>query len=125
MFGNHLRIERGADWTQVHVATDSWAIATLLVAILLLGILLASTICYYVTRSIMLSMVNRLARKAGRKWLIAAGRHKVFHRLAPLVPAAIVYASAPTLSGLTFPLIPALGRPIAVLAACYMVYTLV
>jgi miniconductance mechanosensitive channel len=73
----------------------------------------------------MLIIVNRLARKGGRKWLIAAERHKMFHRLAPLVPAAIVYASAPTLSGLTFPFIPALGRPMAVLAACYMVYTLV
>lgn len=124
MFGNTLRIEVGPDW-QVHVATESWLVATLLVAALLLAILLASVICYYVTRSIMLLIVSRLARKEGRKWLIAAERHRVFHRLAPLVPAAIVYASAPLLSGLTFPIIPALGRPLAILAACYMVYTLV
>ncbi|SAK90556.1 MscS mechanosensitive ion channel [Caballeronia calidae] len=124
MFGNSLHFEVGPDW-QVHVSTDSWAVATLLVAALLLAILLASVICYYVTRSIMLMIVSRLARKEGRKWLIAAERHRVFHRLAPLVPAAIVYLSAPMLSGLTFPLIPALGRPLAILAACYMVYTLV
>jgi miniconductance mechanosensitive channel len=124
MFGNTLRFEVGPDW-QVHVATESWLVATLLVAALLLAILLASVICYYVTRSIMLMIVSRLARKEGRKWLIAAERHRVFHRLAPLVPAAIIYASAPLLSGLSFPVIPALGHPLAILAACYMVYTLV
>ncbi|BBU31838.1 hypothetical protein BTHE68_55720 [Burkholderia sp. THE68] len=123
MFGNSLRFEVGPDW-QVHVATDSWAVATLLVVALLLAILLASVICYYATRAVMLMIVSRLARKEGRKWLIAAERHRVFHRLAPLVPAAIVYASAPLLSGLTFPVIPALGHPLAILAACYMVYTL-
>ncbi|HXZ07713.1 MAG TPA: mechanosensitive ion channel domain-containing protein, partial [Paraburkholderia sp.] len=31
---------------------------------------------------------------------------------------------APLLSGLTFPVISALGRPLAILSACYMVYTL-
>jgi miniconductance mechanosensitive channel len=124
MFGNIVRIEVGPDW-EVHVATESWAAASLLVAALLLAILLASLVCYYLTRWIMLMIVGRLARKEGRKWLIAAERHRVFHRLAPLVPAGIVYASAPTLSGLTFPVIPALGRPLAILAACYMVYTLV
>jgi miniconductance mechanosensitive channel len=124
MFGNLLHIERGPDW-QFSVHTDSWAVATLLVAILLLAIVLASVICYYVTRWIMLMIVGRLARKEGRKWLVAAERHRVFHRLAPLVPAAIIYASAPLLIGLTFPVIPALGRPLAILAACYMVYTLV
>ncbi|MCG7403084.1 MULTISPECIES: mechanosensitive ion channel family protein [Caballeronia] len=124
MFGNSLRFEVGPDW-QVNVATDSWLIATLLVIAMLLAIFLASVICYYLTRWIMLVIVNRLARKEGRKWLIAAERHRVFHRLAPLVPAAIVYAAAPLLTGLTFPVIPALGKPLAILAACYMVYTMV
>ncbi|MDR5794865.1 hypothetical protein QCE49_15925 [Caballeronia sp. LZ008] len=83
MFGNSLRFEVGPDW-QVNVATDSWLIATLLVIAMLLAIFLASVICYYLTRWIMLVIVNRLARKEGRKWLIAAERHRVFHRLAPL-----------------------------------------
>ncbi|SAK61902.1 MscS mechanosensitive ion channel [Caballeronia fortuita] len=124
MFGNTLHFEVGPDW-QVHVATESWLVATLIVAAMLLGILLASVICYYVTRSVMLLVVSRLARKKGRMWLVAAQRHRVFHRLAPLVPAGIIYASAPLLTGLTFPIIPALGKPLAILAACYMVYTLV
>jgi miniconductance mechanosensitive channel len=72
----------------------------------------------------MLLIVGRLARQPQHKWLRAAERHKVFHRLAPLVPAAIVYLSAPLLSSLTFPWIAALGHPLALLAACYMVYTL-
>jgi miniconductance mechanosensitive channel len=72
----------------------------------------------------MLAIVGHLARREEFKWLRAAERHKVFHRLAPLVPAAIVYAATPMLSGLTFPLIAALGHPLAILAACYMVYTL-
>ncbi|WNC92544.1 mechanosensitive ion channel [Paraburkholderia sp. FT54] len=124
MFDKALRIEGGPDWHHFHVYTDSEFVAVLLVAALLLAILLASAICYYVTRSIMLLIVGRLARQERHKWLRAAERHKVFHRLAPLVPAAIIYAAGPLLSGITFPLIAALGHPLSVLAACYMVYTL-
>lgn len=124
MFDKALRFEGGPDWHHFHVYTDSTWVAVLLVAALLLAILLASAICYYVTRAIMLMIVGRLARQERRKWLRAAERHRVFHRLAPLVPALFVYAAAPLLSGLTFPLIAALGHPLAVLAACYMVYTL-
>jgi miniconductance mechanosensitive channel len=124
MFDKALRIEGGPDWHHFNVYTDSTVVAVLLVAALLLAILLASALCYYLARSIMLMIVGRLARQPQRKWLRAAQRHKVFHRLAPLVPALIVYAAAPLLSGLTFPLIAALGHPLALLAACYMVYTL-
>lgn len=123
MFDKALRIEGGPDWHHFHVYTDSALVAVLLVAALLLAILLASAICYYVTRAIMLMIVGRLARQERHKWLRAAERHKVFHRLAPLVPAAIIYAAGPLISGLTFPLIAALGHPLAILAACYMVYT--
>ncbi|WP_028216510.1 mechanosensitive ion channel family protein [Paraburkholderia oxyphila] len=124
MFDKALRFEGGPDWHHFHVYTDSTLVAVLLVATLLLAILLASTICYFATRAIMLTIVGRLARHEQRKWLRAAERHRVFHRLAPLVPAIIVYAAAPLLTGLTFPLISALGHPLALLAACYMVYTL-
>ncbi|QGZ57141.1 mechanosensitive ion channel family protein [Paraburkholderia acidiphila] len=124
MFDKALRIEGGPDWHHFNVYTDSTPVAILLIAALLLAILLASAICYYITRSIMLLIVGRLARDPQRKWLRAAESHRVFHRLAPLVPALILYASAPLLSGLTFPPVAALGHPLAVLAACYMVYTL-
>ncbi|BAN27938.1 mechanosensitive ion channel family protein [Caballeronia insecticola] len=124
MFDGIFHIESGPGLPHVYVHTESWVVAILLIVALLLSILLASAVCYYVTRTLMLLIVNRLARKPGRKWLSAAERHRVFHRLAPLVPAGIIYASAPLLSGLTFPLIAALGRPLAILAACYMVYTL-
>jgi miniconductance mechanosensitive channel len=124
MFDKMLRIEGGPDWHHFHVYTDSEFVAVLLVIALLLAILLASAVCYYLTRSIMLLIVGRLARQERHKWLRAAERHKVFHRLAPLVPAAIVYAAGPLLSGVTFPMIAALGHPLSVLAACYMVYTL-
>jgi miniconductance mechanosensitive channel len=124
MFDKTLRFEGGPDWHHVNIYTDSVFVAVLIVAALILAILLASTICYYVTRALMLLVVGRLARQEQHKWLRAAERHKVFHRLAPLVPAAIVYAAAPLLTGLTFRLIAALGPPLAILAACYMVYTL-
>jgi miniconductance mechanosensitive channel len=124
MFDKMLRIEGGPDWHHFHVYTDSEFVAVLLVIALLLAILPASAVCYYLTRSIMLLIVGRLARQERHKWLRAAERHKVFHRLAPLVPAAIVYAAGPLLSGITFPMIAALGHPLSVLAACYMVYTL-
>jgi len=124
MFDKTLRFEGGPDWHHLNIYTDSWLVAVLLVAALFLAIVLASTICYYVTRALMLMIVGRFARGEQYKWLRAAERHKVFHRLAPLVPAAIVYAAAPLLTGLTFPLIAVLGRPLAILAACYMVYTL-
>jgi len=84
MFDNKLNIEGGPDWHHFHVYTDSALVAALFVAALVLAILLASAICYYLTRSIMLMIVGRLARQERHKWLRAAERHKVFHRLAPL-----------------------------------------
>jgi miniconductance mechanosensitive channel len=125
MFDRILRFEGGSDWHEFHIYTDSLFVAIVLVVLLLLAIMLASTICYYVTRKIMLLVVARLARQDKHKWLRAAERHKVFDRLAPLVPAAIVYASAPLLSGLTMPFVAMLGHPVAIVAACYMVVTLV
>jgi miniconductance mechanosensitive channel len=125
MFDNMVRFEHGPGWwPHVRVYTDSWAVAVFLVFALLLSILLSSIVCYYLTRMVTLLVVERLARKQNRVWLRAAARHGVFHRLAPLVPAGIVYASAPLLSGLTFPIIPALGVPLEILAACFMAYTL-
>jgi miniconductance mechanosensitive channel len=125
MLDNILRIEGGKNWYEFHIYTDNEWVAAAIIVALLLSILLASTLCYYLTRWIMLMIVNRLARREENKWLRAAERHKVFHRLAPLVPAAIVYSSAPLLSGITFPFVAVLGRPLAILAACYMVITLV
>jgi miniconductance mechanosensitive channel len=125
MFDRILRFEGGSDWHEFHIYTDSLFVAIVLVVLLLLAIMLASTICYYVTRKIMLLVVARLARQDKHKWLRAAERHKVFDRLAPLVPAAIIYASAPLLSGLTMPFVAMLGHPVAIVAACYMVVTLV
>lgn len=124
MFDKAFRIEGGPDWHHVNVYTDSSLVAIVLVAALLITILLASTICFYITRLILQMLVGRLARQEQRKWLRAAQSHKVFDRLAPLVPALILYASAPLLSGLTFPLVASLGHPLAILAGCYMVYTL-
>ncbi len=124
MLDKTLQIKGGPDWHHFQIYTDSTGVAILLVAALLLAILLASTICYYVTRALMLLIVERLARREHYKWLRAAERHKVFHRLAPLVPAAIVYAAAPLLTGVTFPFISVLGHPLALIAACFMVYTL-
>ncbi|CAM2142809.1 miniconductance mechanosensitive channel [Pararobbsia alpina] len=124
MLDKTLRIEGGPDWHHFYVHTDSMWVAVLLVVALIVAIVLASAICYYVTRTVMLLVVNRLARQDQHRWLRAAEQHKVFHRLAPLVPAAILYAAAPLLSGLTFPMVAALGHPLAILAAAYMVYTL-
>jgi miniconductance mechanosensitive channel len=106
-----------------YVYTDSAIVATLLVIALLLFILLTSTLCYYLTRFILLRIVGRLARGERRKWLQAAVKHKVFDRLAPLVPAYFVYLSAPLISGLSFPVVYLLGAPLETLAACYMVLT--
>ena len=103
--------------------TDSAIVATLLVIALLLFILLTSTLCYYLTRFILLRIVGRLARGERRKWLQAAVKYKVFDRLAPLVPAYFVYLSAPLISSLSFPVIYLLGPPLETLAACYMVLT--
>ena len=123
MLDKTLRIEGGPDWHHVSLYTDSAWVAVLLVVALLLAILLASSICYFVTRGIVRLIVGRLARQEQHRWVRAAQRHRVFDRLAPLVPAAIVYAAAPLLSGLTFPMIAAVGHPLAILAACFMVWT--
>ena len=124
MFNGIFHIVNGPDGRhQLYIHTDSFVAATLIVVALLLAILLSSAICYYVTRFIMLQVVGRLARGERRKWLRAAERRKVFHRLAPLVPAYIIYLSAPLLKGISFPAISALGSPVETLSACYMVLT--
>jgi miniconductance mechanosensitive channel len=125
MFDNVFHIVTGPDGQRHFYAyTDSVVVAIVLVAALLLAIVLSSAICYYITRFILLLIVGRLARGEEHSWLRAAAQRKVFDRLAPLVPAYIIYLSAPLLSGLTIPLIAVLGRPVETLAACYMVVTI-
>ena len=112
MFDNMFRVVIGPDGRHFYVHTDSMPVAILLVVALFLAILLSSALCYYITRFILLKIVGHLARGERRKWLRAAERRKVFHRLAPLVPAGIIYISAPLLTGVSFPVISALGRPV-------------
>jgi len=122
MLGDMFRIETGPDGAHhIYAHTDSLPVAIVIVAGLLIAIVLASVFCYYLTRWIMLWAVHRLARGEHRKWLRAAAHRRVFHRLAPIVPALIVYLSAPLLKGVTFPVISMLGTPVAVLAASFMV----
>ena len=103
MFNDMFRVVNGPNGHQLYVHTDSMPVAILLVMALFLTIALSSALCYYVTRFILLKIVGHLARGERRKWLRAAERRKVFHRLAPLVPAAIIYISAPLLTGVSFP----------------------
>lgn len=124
MFNDMFRVVNGPNGHQLYVHTDSMPVAILLVMALFLTIALSSAICYYVTRFILLRIVGHLARGERRKWLRAAERRKVFHRLAPLVPAAIIYISAPLLIGVSFPVISMLGRPVEMLSACFMVLTI-
>ncbi len=122
MFRDMFRIEDGPNGEHhLFVQTDSLLVAILLVAALLLIIALACVLCYYLTRAILLWAVGRLARGEHRKWLRAAERRRVFDRLAPIVPALILYLSAPLLKGVSFPVIAMLGTPVATLAACVMV----
>ena len=53
----------------------------------------------------------------------AAAHRKVFDRLAPLVPAYIIYLSAQLLRGISFAFIVSLATPVQTLAACFMVVT--
>lgn len=123
MFKDMFRIVDGPNGEhQLYVHTDSLLLAILLVTALLLAIVLASVVCYYITRTILLWAVGRLARGEHRKWLRAAERRKVFHRLAPIVPAYIIYLSAPLLKGISFPVISVMGTPVAALAACFIVF---
>ncbi|WP_259463832.1 mechanosensitive ion channel family protein [Cupriavidus plantarum] len=118
-----FRIVEGPDgWPRVYAQTDSLPVAIAIVAGLLLTIALASVLCYAVTRVLLLWAVRRLARGEHRKWLRAAEKRRVFDRLAPIVPALIVYVSAPLLTGITFPIVSMLGRPVGVIAACFMVF---
>jgi miniconductance mechanosensitive channel len=124
MFYDTFHVVIGPDGHHhLYVHTDSLVVAVVLVAGLFLAILLSSAICYYITRFVLLKIVSRLARGEHRKWLRAAENRKVFDRLAPLVPAYIIYLSAPLLKGVTFPIISALGPPVETLSACYMVLT--
>lgn len=125
MFKDMFRIVTGPDGKQeFFVHTDSLPVAILLVAVLFLAILLASGLCYYVTRVTMIWALGRFARGENRKWLRAAEKRKVFHRLAPIVPALILYLSAPVLTGISFPIIASMGRPVETFAACVIVAAL-
>ncbi|GAB2898859.1 mechanosensitive ion channel [Paraburkholderia jirisanensis] len=106
-----------------YVHTESPVVAVILVAALFVLIFLASAICFFITRFVLVKIAGRLARNERRSWLREAVRHKVFDRLAPLVPAYIIYLSAPLLKGITFPVIAALGVPVEVLSSCFMVLT--
>jgi miniconductance mechanosensitive channel len=106
-----------------YVHTESPVVAVILVAVLFVLIFLASALCYFITRFVLVRIASRLARGERRSWLREAVRHKVFDRLAPLVPAYIIYLSAPLVQGVSFPVISALGVPLEVLAACFMVLT--
>jgi len=117
MFNDMFRVVNGPDGRHFYVHTDSMPVAIILVIVLFLAILLSSTLCYYITRFILLKIVGYLARGERRKWLRAAEHRKVFDRLAPLVPAAIIYIAAPLLTGVSFPIISALGRPVETLSA--------
>jgi miniconductance mechanosensitive channel len=123
MFNDMFRVVNGPDGRHFYVHTDSMPVAIILVIVLFLAILLSSTLCYYITRFILLKIVGYLARGERRKWLRAAEHRKVFDRLAPLVPAAIIYIAAPLLTGVSFPIISALGRPVETLSACFIVVT--
>ncbi|MFT4506765.1 mechanosensitive ion channel family protein [Caballeronia sp. 15711] len=123
MFNDMFHVVNGPNGREFFVHTDSLPVAIVLVIALLLAIALSSMLCYYITRFILLRLVGYLARGERRKWLRAAERRKVFDRLAPLVPAIIIYLSAPLLTGVTFPVISALGGPVETLSACFMVVT--
>jgi miniconductance mechanosensitive channel len=126
MFDDVFHVVTGTDGHHhLYVHTDSLVLAVFLVAALFLAILLSSGICYYITRFVLLKIVSRLARGERRTWLRAAAQRKVFDRLAPLVPAYIIYLSSPLLTGVTFPVISVLGPPVGTLSACYMVLTTV
>nr|WP_267939959.1 hypothetical protein [Paraburkholderia sp. HD33-4] len=71
MFDKTLRFEGGPDWHHFNIYTDSWPVAGLLVAALFLAILLASAICDYVTRALMLMIFGRFARQ---EWVACVWR---------------------------------------------------
>lgn len=124
MFDGMFQFTTAADGShQFYVHTESLTVAVILVAALFLLIFVASAICFFITRIVLVKIAGWLARGERRSWLREAVRHKVFDRLAPLVPAYIIYLSAPLVKGISFPVISALGVPLEVLAACFMVLT--
>lgn len=93
----------------------------LAVAIMIGIVILVSLLCFYIARYFMLRIVEKLSRRGDYKWLKSAYRHRVFHRLALLIPAAIIYASAPLFASITYSAISMLAHPIEMLSAAFMI----
>lgn len=103
------------------VTTNSTLYGILGIVIMTGIIILTSLLCFYIARYFMLRIVEKISRRGDYKWLKSVYHHRVFHRLALLVPAAIIYASAPLFASITYTAVSALARPIEILSASFMV----
>lgn len=82
------------DWlTQAGVAdnTATW----LKTVIIIVGIALLSFLANWITKKIILTVLNRIAKKTKTKWDDAIIERRVFHKLAHIAPAIVIYLLAP------------------------------
>lgn len=105
----------------ISINVDSNLYGILAVAILIGIVLLTSFLCFYIARYFMLKIIEKISRRGDYKWLKSAYRHRVFHKLALLVPAAIIYASAPLFASISYSVISMLAHPIEILSTEFMV----
>ena len=95
----------------------------LLIAFISLVILI-SILGYYAAKFLILKIVEKIIAHEKSPWLKSAYDRYVFHEIALLMPAFILYASAPLFAGISFGFIAMLAKPIQIITLSYLIIML-
>lgn len=108
------------DWLETIGLNESGA-NTLSVIIIVLSIIIISWLSDFVTKQILLTVLRRIIRRTKTAWDDALLEHRVFHKIAHIVPAIVVYSTI----GYAFPNNIILINIITKLASIYIVFVIV
>lgn len=96
--------------------TDTMAMLCLIAAIVVVG-----AIFFYVVRPIMLSIVERMAKRERAVWIRAAHKNHVFHRIAWFIPGLVALLAEPVIIDSTLPLAPSVAKVVLIGSEIYLV----
>lgn len=98
--------------------TFSAVIAAIVLMLIVIGL---SILCFYIARFFILRTVKKLSETGKYQWLASAYHRRVFHRIAMLAPAIILYAAVPLFANVSFTFVSMWANPIRILSASYIV----
>jgi len=98
--------------------TFSAVVATI---VLVAAVVLLSIICFYIARFFLLRTVKKISATGKYKWLTSAYERRVFHRLALLAPALILFAAVPLFANVSFSFVSMWATPIRIISGTFIV----